>query len=181
MKMTWLHRIAMTVALTLGIQAPTVLAADLQTVNFVDVNQYLGKWYEIARLPQIFQPGCTAVTAEYSLNDDGSVKVFNFCRILDPENGFPISITGKAVPSDETNSKLDVSFFNGLTNGKYWILELDSNYQWALVGDPDRVSLYVLSRAPTLDEGIYQTLLKAAVEKHGYDISRLIRTKQFAD
>jgi apolipoprotein D and lipocalin family protein len=181
MKLTWFSRLAFAAALTFGAQASTASAAELQTVPFVDVNQYLGKWYEIARLPQIFQPGCTAVTAEYSLNDDGSVKVFNFCRILDPERGFPISITGKAVPVDETNSKLDVSFFNGLTNGKYWILELDENYQWALVGDPARVSLYVLSRTPTLDDAVYQDLLQAAVEKHGYDISRLIKTKQFRD
>jgi apolipoprotein D and lipocalin family protein len=181
MKKTWLTRFAMAAALTLGSQAPAVFGAELQTVSFVDVNQYLGKWYEIARLPQIFQPGCTAVTAEYSLNEDGSVKVFNFCRILDPENGFPISITGSAVPVDESNSKLEVAFFNGLSKGNYWILELDPDYQWALVGDPDRISLYVLSRKHTLDEGIYQDLLKAAVEKHGYDISRLIRTKQFKD
>ncbi len=178
MKMTRLRQAVMAAALVLGTQVSTAMAADLQTVSFVDVNQYLGKWYEIARLPQVFQPGCTAVTAEYSLNDDGSVKVFNFCRILDPVRGFPISITGKALPVDETNSKLDVTFFNGLAQGKYWVLELDANYQWALVGDPDRVSLYVLSRTPTLDEGIYQELLKAAVEKHGYDISRLIKTRQ---
>jgi apolipoprotein D and lipocalin family protein len=179
--MTGLSRVVMAAVLSFSALAPAVSAAELQTVNFVDVNQYLGRWYEIARLPQIFQPGCTAVTADYSLNDDGSVKVVNFCRILDPERGFPISITGKAVPVDETNSKLDVSFFNGLTNGDYWILELDANYQWALVGDPNRTSLYVLSRTPTLDEDVYQDLLKAAVEKHAYDISRLIRTKQIAD
>ena len=69
--------------------------APLETVASVDVARYLGKWFEIARLPQIFQPGCTAVTAEYSLNDDGSVKVFNSCRILNPENG-QITITGRA-------------------------------------------------------------------------------------
>ncbi len=178
MKMTRLRQAVMAAALFLGTQVSSAMAAELQTVSFVDVNQYLGKWYEIARLPQLFQPGCTAVTAEYSLNDDGSVKVFNFCRILDPVRGFPISITGKALPVDETNSKLDVTFFNGLAQGKYWVLELDANYQWALVGDPDRASLYVLSRTPTLDEGIYQELLKAAVEKHGYDISRLIKTRQ---
>ncbi len=153
-------------------------AAELETVAFVDVSQYLGKWYEIARLPQVFQPGCTAVTAEYSLNDDGSVKVFNFCRILDPVRGLPISITGRAVPADDSNSKLDVTFFNGAAQGKYWVLELDSNYQWALVGDPSRLSLYVLSRQSTLDDAVYQELLRLAVEKHGYDISRLIQTKQ---
>lgn len=181
MKMTWLSRFAVSAVLALGFHTSASAASELQTVSFVDVNQYLGKWYEIARLPQIFQTGCTGVTAEYSLNDDGSVKVFNFCRILDPKIGLPIAIEGKAVPVDETNSKLDVTFFNGLTEGKYWILELDANYQWALVGDPSRKSLYVLSRTPTLDEGVYQDLLDAAVEKHGYDVSEVIRTKQFRD
>lgn len=156
-------------------------AKPLETVDEVDVSQYLGKWYEIARLPQIFQLGCTAVTAEYSLNEDGSVKVVNSCRILDPYNGFVSSITGRAVPSDQSNSKLDVTFFNGLAQGKYWILELDDNYQWALVGDPYRASLYVLSRTPRLDEGLYQNLLSLAEKKHGYDISRLVKTWQVAE
>jgi|NOAtaT_6_FD_contig_31_8895423_length_597_multi_12_in_0_out_0_1 apolipoprotein D and lipocalin family protein len=164
---------------TLGFAAPSALqAAELETVPFVDVQRYLGKWFEVARLPQVFQTGCTGVTAEYSLNEDGSVRVSNFCRILDPQRGFPISITGRAVPSDETNSKLDVTFFNGAAQGKYWVLELDANYQWALVGDPDRSSLYILSRTPTLDDAIYQELLDLAVTKHGYDISRLIKTRQ---
>jgi len=181
MKKNWLQKLALSAALTMGASLPALSATELQTVSFVDVSQYLGKWYEIARLPQIFQLGCTAVTAEYSLNEDGSIKVFNFCRFLNPESGFPISITRKALPVDETNSKLDVTFFNGLTQGKYWVLELDSNYQWALVGDPSRNSLYVLSRTPTLDEEIYQNLLNAAVEKHGYDVSRLEKTKQLVD
>ncbi len=152
---------------------------SLQTVESVDVARYLGKWYEIARLPQIFQPGCTQVTAEYSLNDDGSVKVFNTCRVLDPKDGRLITITGRATPVDETNSKLDVTFFNGFAQGKYWVLELDAeNYEYALVGDPLRTSLYLLSRKPTLDSDIKDKLLELAVTKHGYDISRVIMTTQ---
>jgi apolipoprotein D and lipocalin family protein len=181
MKMTWLSRFAVTAVLAMGFQTSAVAASELQTVSFVDVNRYLGKWYEIGSIPQIFQAGCTGVTAEYSLNDDGSVKVFNFCRLLDPEIGLPISIEGKAVPVDESNSKLTVSFFKGLTEGDYWVLELDPNYQWALVGEPSRKSLFILSRTPTLDEGIYQDLLNAAAEKHGYDVSEVSRTKQFRD
>ncbi|MDQ3235322.1 MAG: lipocalin family protein [Pseudobdellovibrionaceae bacterium] len=181
MKQTWMQKLALSAVLTFGASLPALTAAELQTVPSVNVSQYLGKWYEIARLPQVFQLGCTAVTAEYSLNDDGSVKVFNSCRFLDPEKGFPITITGKATPVDESNSKLDVTFFNGLTKGKYWVLELDPEYQWALVGEPDREALFVLSRAPTLDDAIYQDLLKAAVEKHGYDISKLEKTKQLVN
>ncbi len=153
-------------------------APPLETVESVEIGRYLGKWFEIARLPQIFQPGCTSVTAEYSQNDDGSVKVVNFCRILDPVNGVPISITGTAKPIDASNSKLEVQFFAGGIPGKYWILELDENYQWALVGDPSRQSLYLLSRSPELATEIYDELRRLAVEKHGYNIDRLIKTKQ---
>lgn len=157
--------------------AGSASADDLQTVPYVEVSQYLGTWYEIARLPQIFELGCTGVTAAYSLNADGSVKVVNTCRFLKTD-GIPITITGNAVPIDDTNSKLDVTFFNGLSKGKYWILELDADYKWALVGDPDRSSLFFLSRQPTLDDAVYQDLLNAAVEKHGYDVSRVVKTKQ---
>ncbi|GAA5444545.1 outer membrane lipoprotein Blc [Microbulbifer sp. NBRC 101763] len=152
--------------------------SELETVPYVDVHQYVGKWYEIARLPQIFQPACTAVTADYGLNDDGSISVFNFCRILHPKYGFPISVQGTGVPIDETNSKLAISFFNGQSTGDYWILELDPNYQWSLVGDPDRSSLYLLSRSPQLDESIIDELLGLAVTKHGYNIDHIIMTKQ---
>lgn len=149
----------------------------LETVPYVDVERYLGKWYEIARLPQIYQPGCTAVTAEYTLNPDGSIGVFNFCRIIDPKYGLPISIKGKAVPIDETNSKLNVTFFGGLTKGKYWVLELDPDYQWVMVGDPQRITLYILARSPVLDDEIYQDLLELAVDRHGYNIEKIIKTR----
>lgn len=155
-----------------------VQADPLQTVPYLDVEQYMGKWYEIARLPQIFQPACTATTADYSLNDDGSVAVHNFCRILHPRFGFPISIDGRAVPEDQSNSKLSLTFFDGRTQGKYWVLELADDYSWSLVGDPDRSSLYLLSRAPTLSEEIKTRVLELAVQKHGYDIDRLIFTRQ---
>lgn len=151
---------------------------ELQTVPFVDVQRYLGKWYEIARLPQVFQPDCTAVTAEYSLNPDGTIKVFNFCRVLDPIAGVPISITGEAVAIDESNAKLEVSFFKGSTPGKYWVIELDPNYQWALVGEPSRKSLFVLSRTAVLNPEILQNILERAVDEHGYDLSKLILTIQ---
>jgi len=178
----WFTSLALaTLTFTASLSHAALSKPELQTVPFVDVGQYLGKWFEIARLPQIFQPGCTAVTAEYSLNEDGTVKVFNFCRILDPNFGFPISITGSAVPTDDTNSKLDVTFFSAGSPGKYWILELDPNYQWAMVGDPSRASLYILSRTSTLDDETYQVLLQLAVEKHSYDISRLIKTRQPAN
>ena len=155
--------------------------AELETVDYVDIYSYQGKWYEIARLPQIFQPACTAVTADYTLNDNGGIDVFNFCRILHPKYGWPISIEGEAYPTDDTNSKLALTFFEGEAAGDYWVLELDDNYQWSMVGDPDRSSLYVLSRNPTLDADTLDNLLTLAVEKHGYNIDHIIFTKQRTD
>lgn len=177
MKKTVNHSIICGLAIVLALVAISA-KADLETVDYVDVYEYQGRWYEIARLPQIFQPACTAVTADYTLNDDGSIGVFNFCRVLHPKYGFPISVQGTATAVDATNSKLKVSFFNGKTEGDYWILELDSQYQWSLVGDPDRKTLYILSRTPQLSSDVVEELLRLAVEKHGYNIDRLIYTKQ---
>lgn len=143
----------------------------------VDVERYLGRWYEIARIPQIFQPFCTNVTADYGLKDNGTIEVINRCRILDPSQGWPISVRGEATAVDSTNSQLKVKFFGGIATGDYWILELDPDYQWALVGDPYRLTLYILSRQPTLDESIVTNLMTLAETKHGYDPSRLIRTR----
>lgn len=149
-----------------------------QTVPQVDVERYLGRWYEIARLPQLFQSFCTKVTADYALLDNGRISVENRCRLGDPNIGFPVTIKGEAYPVDDTNSRLKVEFFGGATVGDYWIFELDENYRWALVGDPDRNSLFVLSREPTLDEALVEQLLFLAETKHGYDVSKVIRTRQ---
>ena len=151
---------------------------ELETVPYVDVARYLGKWYEIARLPQSTQAGCTAVTAEYSLNEDGSVKVLNSCRLFNPSEGRLITISGKATPVDASNSKLEVSFFDGLQKGNYWVLELAEDYSYALVGEPSRSSLFVLSRSPQLAEEVYQKLLTFATDKHGYDVSPVEKTPQ---
>ncbi len=152
--------------------------SELTTVAFVDVSRYLGKWYEIAKLPQATQAGCTAVTAEYSLNEDGSVKVLNSCRLFDPSSGRLITISGKATPVDQSNSKLEVSFFEGLQKGNYWVLELADDYSYALVGEPSRSSLFVLSRSPQISEDLYQMLLSKAAEKHGYDVTTVEKTPQ---
>ena len=149
-----------------------------QTVAQVDVERYVGRWYEIAKLPQVFQAFCTKVTADYALLENGRVSVENRCRLGDPNFGFPVNIKGEAYPVDETNSRLKVEFFGGASVGDYWILELDPEYRWALVGDPERSSLFVLSREPTLDEALIEQLLSLAETKHGYDISKVTRTRQ---
>lgn len=152
----------------------------LRTVPQVDLNRYLGTWYEIATIPQRFQRGCAAVTATYSMRPDGQIKVVNACR-KDSLNGKPKSVTGKAWVVDKaTNAKLKVRFFWPFS-GDYWIIELDSSgYQYAVVGHPDRKYLWILSRKPTMDEALYRQLLER-IAGHGYDLSLIKRTVQPED
>jgi apolipoprotein D and lipocalin family protein len=148
----------------------------LEVVPRVDIGRYLGTWYEIATIPQRFQKGCVGVSAHYSLREDGAIDVFNVCRkgTLD---GKEKSIRGKAWIVDRTtNAKLKVRFFWPFT-GAYWVIELDEDYQWAVVGHPDRTYYWILSRTPQMDAGLYDELIRRAAAK-GYDVSKIKKTLQ---
>lgn len=148
----------------------------LTTVESVELPRYLGTWYEIASYPQRFQEGCTATTASYSLRDDGEIDVLNRCRKggLDGELD---EAKGRARVVDErSNAKLEVSFFRPFW-GDYWIIDLDDEYRWAVVGHPDRDYLWILSREPRMEPEVYEGILLRLKEKH-YDTSRLVRTLQ---
>ncbi|UOO82546.1 lipocalin family protein [Uruburuella testudinis] len=143
----------------------------------VDVPRYMGVWHEISRLPMKFQNACAGeVTANYTLNADGSVNVLNRCR---KNNGEMMQAKGLARAVDKTGSKLRVTFLpEGLRwlpvgRAPYWILRLDENYQTALVGTPDRRYLWLLSRSAKIDEALYQSYLETAREQ-GYDLKELI-------
>lgn len=153
----------------------------LQAVPKVDLNRYLGTWYEIATIPQRFQKGCTGVTATYSLRLDGKIDVLNQCY-KDSLNGKHKKAHGKAwVVDKETNAKLKVQFFWPFS-GAYWVIELDSvGYQYAVVGHPDRKYLWILCRKPQMDEGLYGELLGRLKEVHCYDLSELKKTPQKTD
>jgi apolipoprotein D and lipocalin family protein len=156
----------------------TVLAAakPLQVVPRVDLQRYLGTWYEIATIPQRFQKGCVGVTAHYSLRADGAIDVVNACR-KNTLDGKESSIRGKAWIVDKTtNAKLKVRFFWPFA-GAYWIIELDKDYQWAVVGHPDRTYYWILSRTPQMDPAVYDELIRRAAAK-GYDTSKIKRTLQ---
>ncbi len=156
--------------------APVGGTAPLATVENVDIAKYMGKWYEIAKYPVPFENGCYGVTAEYSLKDDGTVRVFNTCRTAD--GAIANTIEGFAAVADPASkAKLTVYFFYPF-GAPYWILELDENYQYAVVGDPSRSTLWILSRTPTLDEATYQGILARLSEK-GYDPARLEVMPQF--
>lgn len=154
----------------------------VRAVPSVDLKQYSGRWYEISRFPNKFQKKCVGnVTADYALNADGTIRVVNRCLKKDGEISEAI---GKAKNKDATtNSKLEVRFAPGFLSfipnvwGDYWIIDLDPKYQYAVIGDPKREYLWILSRTPTMDDALYQQLLRKT-ETMGYDPSKLIKTPQ---
>lgn len=168
-------------ALTLGATAcvppgPTTTT----TVESVDIERYAGTWYEIASVKQFFSVGLVNTTANYSLLPNGSVKVVNSGNYF--FDGGPESIiTGTAVPVDSSNARLNVSFTG--TNsanppGNYWIVDLDPDYQWAIVSNPTGTSGFLLTRTPTVSDELRAELVNRAAAK-GVDISNLTVTPQF--
>lgn len=151
------------------------------TVPEVDLARYVGKWYEIASYEVFFNRGLTGVTAEYALLPDGKVSVFNR-GFEDSLDGPESSIKGTARVVDKaTNSKLAVRFdqpFGALFEGRYWIVDLDAeNYQWAVVSDPRRFTLFILSRTPQMDPGTLAPILeRLAAQK--FDLDKLNFTPQ---
>jgi len=149
---------------------------ELKTVPKVDLSRYLGLWYEIARIDQTFQKGCVASTAEYSLKDDGRIKVLNKCR-KGTVDGEEKSAEGVAwVVDKETNAKLKVRFFWPF-RGNYWVIDLHPEYQWVVVGDPSREYLWILSRSPEMDDETYEGIMKRLKEQL-YDISKIKKYPQ---
>ncbi|NBV49667.1 hypothetical protein EBR78_00455 [bacterium] len=153
----------------------TSSAKALETVPYVDLNQYLGTWYEIASFPMFFQRGCVATKATYIAREDGRIDVLNECR-KESFNGPLKQAKGIArVEDPKTNAKLKVKFF--LFWGDYWIIDLDSEYQYAVVSEPRQKYLWILSRRPILDEKTYLSILERLKDK-GFDLSKLKLTPQ---
>jgi len=146
----------------------------LEVVPTVDLNRYAGSWYEIASLPVSQQKGCFCTKAEYSLMDDGVIKVVNTCRKNSP-NGEVDRAEGKAfVVPGSNNAKLRVQFFWPF-RGDYWILELENDYSYAVVGVPSRKYCWILSRTPQMNPEILEMLVQHLKAK-GFDVSRMQRT-----
>ena len=147
---------------------------EVQTVDYVDLTRYAGKWYQIAFFPTRFQGKCTIdTTATYGLTKDGRVSVLNECKT--PE-GKEKSITGTARIIDrDSNAKLKVKFFWFAPAGDYWIIDLDKEYQYAVVGAPGRNYLWILARTPSIPKSLYDTLVKSA-ETQYFDVTRLVLT-----
>jgi len=149
-------------------------APPLAVVPDVDLTRYAGTWHEIAKYPNRFQRGCVGATAEYALSADGKrVDVVNRCR--DADSGKERSVRGKArVVDPATNAKLSVTFFWPFS-GDYWILALGTDYEYAVVGTPDRKYLWFLARTPTIEDDLYGRLVDLARER-GFDPERIERS-----
>ena len=148
--------------------------AKLPTSKSVDLNSYKGTWFEVARFEHFFEKGCKNVTATYKLLENEKVQVINRCTKIDTNK--KKEATGIAYASDDTNSKLKVSFFRPFY-GDYWIIDVDKDYKTALVGSPSREYLWILNRSKTIDEKTKQRLLFKA-NSLGFDTSKFIWTIQ---
>jgi lipocalin len=150
---------------------------DKTVVKELNIQKYLGTWYEIARYNHSFERGLVGVTANYSLRDDGKIKVLNSGYKKSLEGKFSQAI-GKAKIPDPINNpaKLKVSFFL-FFYGDYYVLELDKEYQWALIGSSWDKYLWILSRKPQIENALYNELLHK-LQNRGYDVSKLIKVEQ---
>lgn len=146
----------------------------LETVGKVDIEKYKGTWYEIARFEHRFEKGCKNVTATYELREDKQIKVINRCT--DIKSNKSKEAIGVAYATDTTNSKLKVSFFRPFY-GDYWIIDLDKEYKYALVGSPDRKYLWILSRSKTIDKKRKAKLL-AKLPALQFDKDKFVWTTQ---
>lgn len=157
-------------------KVPAQLEPPLTVVSHVDKQKYLGKWYEIARYPHSFEENCYAVTANYTLKEDGSIEVINKCHEGSVDGKIREAVGTAHIADSQTNAKLRVTFFWPFY-GDYWIINLDENYQYAIVSEPKRQYLWILSRTPTMDASLYEQLT-AKLKNNGYDLSFLTKTPQ---
>lgn len=161
-------------------KAQDVDTVKVKTVKHVDLEKYAGLWYEIARIPNKFQKDCKSnTTATYTLRSDGNIDVLNRCI---EDDGSVNTAEGLAkIVDDKTNAKLEVSFFSILGIhffwGDYWIIGLDKDYDFAVVGHPDRKYGWILSRTPKLPAVKLQEAFKI-LEDNGYKKKDFVMTAQ---
>lgn len=154
-----------------GSPGPVGNNAVPQPAKSVELDRYFGRWYEMARYEAPFQKGCEAVTADYSLRDDGKIEVVNSCR-KGGVGGKLEQAVGKAkVVDSSTGAKLKISFF-GPFYGDYWVLDRADDYSWSIVGEPSGRYLWMLTRNAKPDAAT-RARLEARVKELGYDWSRV--------
>jgi lipocalin len=174
--------------LLLGVSAAALLFAAAcapmaptrtTTVESVDVERYLGTWYELGSVKQFFSVGLVNTRAQYSLRADGNIRVENSGNYF-AANGPESRIVGSAFPVDASNARLNVSFTGSNSSsglGNYWIVDLDADYQWAIVSDPTGTSGFILSRTRSVSPELYAELVQRAAAK-GVNTANLTPTPQ---
>lgn len=156
--------------------SPAFAATPVSSVEHLDMGRYAGQWHEIAHLPVSFQKKCSRdITAGYSLRGDGRISVRNSCTTAD---GKRIEAEGTARPVAGHPGRLHVRFAPDWLSwvpfvwADYWVIALDPDYQWAVVGEPDRKYLWILSRTPEMDKALFEQLKQRATDM-GYDLAPL--------
>ncbi len=155
----------------IGVSALGQNTSDMKTVQDVEINKFLGVWYEIARFPHSFERNLVGVTATYSLKKNGNIRVVN--------QGYKNTLDGKhkkakafaKIPNANEPGRLKVYFFWPF-GADYLILDLDKDYQWALVGSSSPNYLWILSRTPEMDQALYKAIVDKA-KSLGYDTTKL--------
>lgn len=178
-------RFAMAAAAVAILAVPARAQTAPRTVESVDLQRYVGRWYEVARFPNRFQKNCASdVAATYATRPDGRIDVLNRCRRAD---GSTIDAAGIArrPDGDTTNAKLEVRFAPAWLSflpvwGDYWILDLADDYTWAIVGDRKREYLWFLSRTPAVPDERFEAM-KASAKAQGFDVALLRKTTNRVD
>jgi len=155
---------------------PVRAAAPLPVVPQIDLDRYAGQWHEIARYPNFFERMCARdVTANYTRNPDGTIRVVNACRKDDGSTQSAEGLARVVAPA-----KLEVRFapawlgFLPFVWGDYWVIELAPDYSYAVVGEPSREYLWILARDPRMDDATYSRITEG-LAAFGYDAAKLLR------
>lgn len=149
---------------------------DNSTIKEIDLNRYMGRWYEIARFDHFFERGLVGCVAEYSFRDDGLIKVVNTGYKRSFDGKFKESVGKARVKDSGIPGQLEVAFFLNFY-GDYYVLELAPDYSYVLVGSSSDDFLWILSRTPKMKKEDLDFLLMRA-QQRGYDISKLIMVEQ---
>ena len=156
---------------------PSHAAEPVKAVAQLDISRYAGQWYEVARLPVFFQRRCvTDVNAGYTLRDDGLIGVRNACRTQDGDTDVSEGVARRV---EGAAGQLEVRFAPDFLGwlpflwADYWVIDLDPGYQWAVIGEPRRKYLWILSRTPDMEREVFERIRQRAIAM-GYELDALI-------
>ena len=175
MSRRWVMRGVITASLAFCSAAASAVQ-PVASVPELDLSRYAGQWHEIAHLPMFFQRQCVSdITARYSLDGPGRIGVLNACRT---KGGDMDQSQGIARPVEGHPGRLEVRFAPDWLSwlpavwADYWVIALDPDYQWAVIGEPDRKYLWILSRTPSMEAALFESLKQRATEM-GYELAPL--------